>query len=106
MTQHSLESTMALHFNDSTISTYEVRIAYALKQHLALNDETLDNIIGALRAGGLCTQSIPCSGFVTRLQRTDHWILADVSSNAAHWQNEACNVYHRWIELNSQAVER
>ena len=103
-----LSFSMEVIHNGQRFSKYEARLACALQLYCALNEETISSIISTLREG-LGSQPIPC-GLVTALQQSSHpfyhYVYLAVYNNRAHWEPEAREVYRRWWDLHSQAVQR
>ena len=102
---------MALIVNSQTYSFYQGQIAYALKLYTktlhndALDDETIGSVIAFLR-GGLGSKPIPYHDLITALESSYPALYNAVANNSVYWELEARNVYRRWMDMNSQAVQR
>ncbi|KAL2037878.1 hypothetical protein N7G274_009353 [Stereocaulon virgatum] len=102
---------MALVVNSQACSSYQGQIAYALKLYTktphndALHDKTIGSVVAFLR-GGLGSKPIPYHDLVTALQSSHPALYNAVANDSAYWELEARNVYRRWMDMNSQAVQR
>ncbi|KAL2054947.1 hypothetical protein ABVK25_004769 [Lepraria finkii] len=105
---------MALSINGQQYSQYEAQLASALRLYsnsegYTVDEETLGSIISFIRHG-FGASSVPCRGLLSAIQQGSNGpcrtLLVAVNSNWEYWEREARKIHRRWLDANSQAVQR
>ncbi|KAL2046717.1 hypothetical protein ABVK25_011589 [Lepraria finkii] len=96
---------MAFLFKGQSFSADEIKLACASDLYAKISEDTLSSITG-FRRGGPGAPAVPCYGLVHELQRSQHAAFTTVASNPAYWEPRAREEYRRWLDINSQIVQR